>query len=157
MENDPQDTEEPVTGCEMHPGPPDHRCEACVTKHGLKMSTPNLHAMMSPGAIRGRWKKGQPSANPKGRPKKGTLEDVVRELLEEDLVDERSGASMSRKELIGRTLLAKAAAGKDKPLTLLLERIWPKPPTDVNVNASGAVTVIFDDQDRRELGEDGDE
>lgn len=152
---DPQETSESgagqveVRGCEQHPGPPLWTCEACVTMHGLKMTTPNLKAMMSVGAIRARWKPGQ-SGNLKGGPKKESFEALAFRLLDEELSDPSTGRTMERRELILRQVYAQAALGRPHATKLVLERVWPKK-VKHEVDAKGSVVVVFDDQDRREM------
>ena len=139
-----------IRGCEGHAEQdPLWTCPSCVAKYGLKMTTPNLKAMMSVGAIRGRWKTGQ-SGNLAGGPKKESFESLAIRLLEEDLSDPTSGRSMQRRELILRSVYAQAAAGNPAAIKLVLERVWPKK-IKHEVDARGSVTVVFDDQDRREL------
>lgn len=150
MEEQPTTTiEREIRGCELHPGPPSFECEACVTMHGLKMTTPNLKAMMTVGAIRNRFRAGEPSRNPAGRPKNRTFDEMVRALLEEDVPDGKGG-TMERGELIARALLANAATGKGQAVKLVIERLWPKL-VKHEVDAKGSVVVMFDDQDRREI------
>jgi Family of unknown function (DUF5681) len=120
-----------------------------VSLHGLKMTTPNLKAMMSPGAIRARWKPGQ-SGKMKGGPRRESFEALAFRVLDEVITDERTGRSMERRELILRAVYAQAAAGKPQALKLVLDRAWPKKVRH-EVDAKARVVVLFDDQDRREL------
>lgn len=146
-----------IRGCEQHPGPPEWTCPACVRMHGLKMDTPNLKAMMSVGAIRARFKPGQ-SGNLKGGPKRESFEALAFRLLDEEIVDDRTGRAMERRELILRSVYAQASAGRPHAVKLVLERVWPKK-IKHEVDAKGSVVVVFDDQDRREMeaAEGGDE
>lgn len=141
-----------VRGCDEHPGPPEWTCPACVALHGLKMSTPNLKAMMSPGAIRARFKPGQ-SGNPAGPPKRESFEALAFRLLDEEISDPNSGKSMERRELILRSVYAQASAGRPHAVKLVLERVWPKK-IKHEVDAKTRAVVVFDDQDRAEMGDD---
>ena len=143
--------EEPVLGCEEHAAePPVWLCPACVAKYGLKMTTPNLKAMMSVGAIRGRFRPGR-SGNPSGPGPRESFEALALRLLDEAIPHpDRPGVSMERRELILRSVLARAATGDRTAIKLVLERVWPKR-VKHEVDARGRVEVVFDDQDRREM------
>lgn len=99
------------------------------------------------------WKPGQ-SGNPNGPPRRKTLEELVGRLLEGPMTID--GREVSGMEALAMVVLNEAMQRRnDKVLKELLARLWPAT-TKVDLNASGAVTVVFDDQDRRELGEDDD-
>ena len=141
--------EEPVLGCDEHAQePPQWTCPACVEKYGLKLTTPNLKAMMSVGAIRARYRPGQ-SGHPGPKPRV-SFEALAVRLLGEVLTDDRSGATMERRELILRRVFAEAVAGKPQALKLVLERVWPKK-IKHEVDAKTRAVVVFDDQDRAEI------
>ena len=144
--------EEPVLGCADHAEQaPLWTCPACVAKYGLKPTTPNLKAMMSVGAIRARYKPGQ-SGNPGPKPRV-SFEALAFRLLDEVLTDDRTGATMERRELVLRRVFADAVAGKPQALKLVLERAWPK---RIKHEVEGAMrtVVVFDDQDRQEMGDE---
>lgn len=134
-----------VTGCRLHERA-DGDCLPCLRKWGLTPETPNRHSLLHPNVLAQRFRPGQ-SGNPAGRAPGKSLEQVVGELLAEAVVDPKTGDAMVRRELIGRALLAQASAGKPHAMKLLVERMWPKR-TIHEVNTSGQLVVVFDDQDR---------
>lgn len=146
-----------VTGCPRHErGSGD--CLACLTKWNIDPKLPNRASLLHPNVLARRFRPGT-SGNPVGGSPKKTLEEIVTVLLGEAVVDPKTGQAMVRKELIGRALLAQAAAGKHSAMKLLLERVWPKREIH-EINANGRLVVVFDDQDRREIeaaegGQDG--
>lgn len=91
------------------------------------------------------WKPGE-SGNPKGPPPRRTLEAIVQQLL-----DERIGSgedAMTRREALGTVIIDEMLNRRNSPIIKeLLARLWPAA-QDVNVNASGQLVVVFDDQDR---------
>lgn len=102
------------------------------------------------------WRPGQ-SGNPAGPPRRKTLEEIVGRLLEEAMVVD--GQTVPGMEALAKVVLHEAMQRRnDKVLKELLARLWPAT-QKVEVDARGAVTVVFDDQDRRELeiGEGGDD
>lgn len=95
------------------------------------------------------WAPGQ-SGNPAGPPPRRSLESIVGEMLQERI---GSGPdSMTRMEALGVVIVNELLKTKmNTPLMKeFLSREWPVV-QKVDVNATGQITILFDDQDRQEL------
>lgn len=107
------------------------------------------------------WKKGQ-SGNPKGPPKRKSLEAIIEEMLDETIG--RGRDAITRRDALATVVIDEIINKRNVSMIKdVLQRLWPIV-QKVDVNAKGQVTVVFDDQDRREMeqivGEDlepGDE
>ena len=143
-----------VSGCALHPRP-DPNCEPCLAKWGLTLTTTNRAQLLHPNALRGRFRPGQ-SGNPAGPKPRQSMEQIVEKLLDEEVTvqaGEGPAERVSRREALARLVLAEAIRPNPKKwaVELLLDKLWPNPPAAVNVNSSGSLTIVFDDQDRREM------
>lgn len=151
----PVETDEPdTTGCPLHERP-DADCEPCLAKWGLTLTTTNRAALLHPNALRARFRPGR-SGNPAGGRARRTMEQIVEQLLDQEVrlaAADGSDEVVTRREALARILLAQAIRPDPKrwAVELLVDKTWPTPPAAVNVNSSGRLTIVFDDQDRREM------
>lgn len=86
--------------------------------------------------IETRFVKGQPSPNPKGRPK---LPDI-KAILEEVLGEQKDGITAA--EALMKKLRQMGAAGNIKAIEMLLDRAYGKPKQTVDTNITGIQPVI---------------
>ena len=95
------------------------------------------------------WKPGQ-SGNPKGRPKKKTVEESIRDILGEE-INGPDGEPIKKLDVLCRVVIDKAIRDRDiATIGLLFKRLWP----EVNKHElSGTVNV---DQQMREAARELD-
>ena len=86
--------------------------------------------------IETRFVKGQPSPNPKGRPK---LPDI-KAILEEVLGEQKDGITAA--EALMKKLRQLGASGNIKAIEMLLDRAYGKPKQTVDTNITGIQPVI---------------
>lgn len=112
---------------------------------GGRARNPNASPRNIPAMREKMWKPGQ-SGNPKGPPPRRSLEAIVQQLLDEQI---GIGAdTMTRREALATVIIDEMINRRNSPIIKeLLSRLWPAA-QDVNVNASGQLVVVFDDQDR---------
>lgn len=114
-----------------------------------RVYNPNSDPRNIPGMREKMWAPGQ-SGNPSGpRPRK-SLEAIVGDLLQETI---GSGPdAMSRMEALGVVIVNELLKQKmNTPLMKeFLAREWPVV-QKVDVNATGQIQILFDDQDRQEI------
>ena len=92
------------------------------------------------------WKPGQ-SGNPAGRKPGKTIEMIVLEMLDHKIKTD-DGDKISRMEALAAIILDEVINRRNPQLIKqILDRIWPAG-VDVNFNAKGGFTIVFDDQDR---------
>ena len=139
-----------IVGCPAHPAP-DPDCLDCLKKWGVSPDDPRRKSLLHPNALRARFLPGQ-SGNLKGRPPRQSMEQVIEDLLDEEIQLDPNLDPKTRRRIIGEIFLAMIVRADPKPWAtrLLLDRVFPKR-IEHDVNARGALTVIFDDQDRRLL------
>lgn len=89
------------------------------------------------------WKPGQ-SGNPKGRPKKRTLTELCREILERDGVT-LDGRKMCVDEALAETILTMALRGNNDIIKELWARLEGKPKETLEIQ--GELRVISVDAD----------
>lgn len=93
--------------------------------------------------LRPPWKKGDPSPNPGGRPKKTLLSDASREWLEQ--IDKKSGKTNAQlaAEMVGKKLLE----GSAEHYRSMGDRTEGKPPQAITLG--GTVELDVDNVDAR--------
>jgi hypothetical protein len=136
-----------TTGCPLHERASGD-CDPCLAKWGLTRETANRHTLLHPNVLRQRFRPGQ-SGNAKGRGKGRTMEEVVQAILDEEIP---GSDATTRREAMARVLVAEALSSKPKrwAVELIMERVWPKRVSH-DVTSTGSLTIVFDDQDRREM------
>jgi len=123
-----------------------------VKKHAL---TPAMEA--------NKWKKGQPSANPSGRPKSKPLTDRYNLDLEAPIPDKLRRRLLLPKEAvmadaIVRTMIGQAITGPGRVEAAreITDRVEGKPPVAVSMKHAGGVklNVVYQEGRKGGLGDD---
>ena len=74
-----------------------------------------------------KWKPGQ-SGNPKGRPKRKSLEEVLREFLAGVIETDKDGNEVTRLDAMAKVVFSEGVTKRNaKVMIALMDRLWPKP------------------------------
>lgn len=96
-----------------------------------------------PGMKAKMWKPGQ-SGNPKGPPRRKTLEAHVEELMDEKIG--RGKDAITRREALATLIVDELMKRNMKLLRTYMDRVWPEV-QEHNLSMKGPVQVVLDDQD----------
>ncbi len=88
-----------------------------------------------------RWQPGR-SGNPRGRPKRRTLEEIVEAQLDED-----DGDGVTNREKVARVIVEKLLAAHPVVLREFLKRVWPEVSRH-RIDASTSISVDSDIESR---------
>lgn len=87
-----------------------------------------------------RWRKGQPSPNPGGRPHKTAVTDAIRDQLAQ--VDVEDGAGRTNAELIAAALIARARKGDVRAASEVADRAEGRPSQSLNLQGRMEVSTL---------------
>ncbi len=88
---------------------------------------PRSKRKLPPQLEANKWKPGQ-SGNPKGRPKRKSLEEVLREYLAKVLETDKEGNEVTRLDAMAKVVFSEGVTKRNaKVMIALMDRLWPKP------------------------------
>lgn len=103
------------------------RAKKVAKKRVAVKPKPKPKRKLPPQLEANKWKPGQ-SGNPAGRPKRKSLEEVLRQYLSGVLEIDKEGIETTRLDLMAKVIFSEGITKRNaKVMIALMDRLWPKP------------------------------